>query len=80
MKERAEYIRLQEQTAEIIDALKDELKAYIESQGGKVTGSVTGKTSFLINNDINSTSGKNQKARQLSVPVISEDEFITRFG
>jgi len=59
---------------------RDELKAYIESQGGKVTGSVTGKTSFLINNDINSTSGKNQKARQLNVPVISEDEFITRFG
>ncbi len=59
---------------------RDELKAYIESQGGKVTGSVTGKTSFLINNDINSTSGKNQKARQLGIPVISEDEFIERFA
>ena len=59
---------------------RDELKAYIESQGGKVTGSVTGKTTYLINNDINSTSGKNQKARQLGVPVISEEEFIERFG
>lgn len=59
---------------------RDELKSYIESQGGKVTGSVTGKTSFLINNDINSTSGKNQKARQLGIPVISEDEFIERFA
>ncbi len=59
---------------------RNELKAYIESQGGKVTGSVSKSTSFLINNDITSTSGKNQKARQLNIPVISEDEFIERFG
>ncbi|MCR5448912.1 MAG: NAD-dependent DNA ligase LigA [Solobacterium sp.] len=58
---------------------RNELKAYIESQGGKVTGSVSKSTSFLINNDIASTSGKNQKAIQLGIPIISEDEFIRRF-
>ena len=58
---------------------RNEVKAYIESQGGTVTGSVSKKTSFLINNDINSTSNKNQKARELSIPIISEDEFIERF-
>ena len=59
---------------------RSELKAYIESQGGKVTGSVSKSTSFLINNDVTSTSGKNMKARQLGIPVISEDEFIERYG
>lgn len=59
---------------------RNALKAYIESQGGKVTGSVSKSTDFLINNDVNSTSGKNQKAQQLSIPIISEDEFIERFG
>lgn len=59
---------------------RNELKAYIESQGGKVTGSVSKSTSFLINNDVNSTSGKNQKAHQYGTPIISEDEFIERFG
>lgn len=58
---------------------RNELKAYIESQGGKVTGSVSKSTSFLINNDAASTSGKNQKAQQLHIPIISEDEFIARF-
>ena len=58
---------------------RNELKAYIESQGGKVTGSVSKSTSFLINNDVASTSGKNQKAAQLGIPVISEDEFISKF-
>ncbi|MCR4672363.1 MAG: NAD-dependent DNA ligase LigA [Lachnospiraceae bacterium] len=58
---------------------RNELKAYIESQGGKVTGSVSKSTNYLINNDITSTSGKNQKARTLGIPVISEDEFIERF-
>lgn len=57
-----------------------ELKAYIESQGGKVTGSVSKTTSYLINNDVASTSGKNQKAHQLGTPIISEDEFIEKFG
>lgn len=59
---------------------RNELKAYIETQGGKVTGSVSKSTSFLINNDVTSTSSKNQKARQLNIPIISEDEFIKRFG
>ena len=58
---------------------RNELKAYIESQGGKVTGSVSGSTNFLINNDVNSTSGKNQKAKQLNIPIISEQDFIDRF-
>lgn len=59
---------------------RNELKAYIESQGGKVTGSVSKSTSFLINNDITSTSGKNQKAQQLGIPIISEDEFLEKFA
>lgn len=58
---------------------RNELKAYIESQGGKVTGSVSKSTSFLINNDVESSSGKNKKAKELSVPIISEEEFIARF-
>ena len=56
------------------------LKAYVESEGGKVTGSVSKSTDFLINNDVSSTSGKNRKAQELGVPVISEDDFIARFG
>lgn len=59
---------------------RNELKAYIESQGGKVTGSVSKATNFLINNDVTSTSGKNKKAQELGIPVISEDEFVARFG
>ena len=58
---------------------RNELKAYIESEGGKVTGSVSKSTSFLINNDVNSTSSKNKKANQLGIPIISEDDFINRF-
>ena len=59
---------------------RNELKAYIESQGGKVASAVSGSTSYLINNDLTSTSGKNQKAQQLNIPIISEDEFISRFS
>ncbi len=59
---------------------RNELKAYIESQGGKVTGSVSRSTSYLINNDIASTSGKNKKAHDLQIPIISEDEFVSRFA
>lgn len=55
---------------------RDALKNEIESLGGKVSGSVSAKTSFLINNDINSSSGKNKKARELGIPVISEEGFI----
>ena len=59
---------------------RSELKAYIESQGGKVASAVNGSTSYLINNDVNSTSGKNQKARQLGIPVISEDQFVEQYA
>ena len=54
---------------------RSDLKELIESLGGKVTGSVTSKTSYLINNDINSTSEKNKKARALGVSIISEEDF-----
>lgn len=57
-----------------------QMKEYIESQGGKVTGSVSKKTSFLINNDVTSTSGKNKKAQELGIPILSEEEFLARFG
>lgn len=55
---------------------RDAVKAVIESRGGKVTGSVTSKTNYLINNDITSNSSKNQKAKELGIPIISEQEFI----
>lgn len=58
---------------------RNALKAYIESQGGRVAGSVSGSTSFLINNDITSTSGKNKKAKDLGIEIISEDTFIERY-
>lgn len=57
-----------------------ELQAKIEELGGKATGSVTQKTSYLINNDVESTSGKNKKAKELGVPIISEDEFLEMIG
>ena len=55
---------------------RDELKADIVAYGGTVVGSVSSKTSYLINNDINSTSSKNQKAKSLNIPIISEEEFL----
>ena len=58
---------------------RNELKAYIESQGGKLASAVSGSTSFLINNDVTSTSGKNKKAQQLGIPIISEDDFVARY-
>lgn len=57
-----------------------ELQAKIEELGGKATGSVTKKNSYLINNDVESTSGKNKKAKELGVPIISEDEFLEMIG
>ena len=57
-------------------ANRAEVKAEIEKRGGKVTGSVTSKTNYLINNDVNSTSSKNKKARDLGVPIISEKDFL----
>lgn len=59
---------------------RDEFKAYVEASGGKVTGSVTSKTNYLVNNDVNSTSSKNRKAKELGVSIISEDEFVEKFG
>lgn len=56
---------------------RDELKADIVVHGGTVVGSVSSKTSYLINNDINSTSSKNQKAKSLNIPIISEEEFLS---
>ena len=57
-------------------ANRAEVKEEIEKRGGKVTGSVTSKTNYLINNDVNSASSKNRKARELGVPIISEEEFL----
>ena len=57
-------------------ANRDELKDLIEQKGGKVTGSVTSKTNYLINNDVTSSSSKNKKARELGIPILSEDELI----
>lgn len=57
-------------------ANRAEIKEEIEKRGGKVTGSVTSKTAYLINNDVNSASSKNRKARELGIPIISEEEFL----
>lgn len=59
---------------------RDAFKAYVESAGGKVTGSVSAKTDYLVNNDVASTSSKNRKAKELGIPIISEDEFKRLFG
>lgn len=59
---------------------RDAFKAYVESQGGKVTGSVSAKTSYLVNNDAESASSKNRKAKELGVPILTEDEFLSRFA
>lgn len=56
---------------------RDALKADIEAHGGKVVGSVSSKVNYLINNDINSTSSKNQKAKSLNIPIISENQFLS---
>lgn len=60
-------------------ANRDELKALIEERGGKVTGSVTSKTKCLINNDINSSSSKNKKAKELNVPILTEEDFMKEY-
>ena len=57
-------------------ANRDTLVEKIEKLGGKVSGSVSAKTSFLINNDVTSTSGKNKKAKELNIPIISEEDFL----
>ena len=55
---------------------RNELKSFIESKGGKVAGSVSSKTHYLINNDSESTSSKNKKARELGIPILTEDDFL----
>lgn len=62
-----------------IYASRNDLKEAIEKMGGKVTGSVTSKTDCLINNDIASSSSKNKKAKELQVPILTEQQFIEQF-
>lgn len=57
-------------------ANRNEVRELIESKGGKVSGNVSGKTDYLINNDVTSASGKNKKAKELGIPIISEEEFL----
>ena len=59
---------------------RDAFKSYVELQGGKVTGSVSKKTNYLVNNDTESSSSKNKKAKDLNIPIISEDTFVEMFG
>ena len=59
---------------------RDDIHAYIEKYGGKTSGSVSNKTSYLINNDVTSTSGKNEKAHELGIPIISEEDLIKIVG
>ena len=58
---------------------RDELKAIIKSHGGKTSDSISSKTDILINNDVNSTSSKNKKAKDLGIPIISEADFIQQY-
>ena len=59
---------------------RNEFKNYVEKNGGKVAGSVSAKTNYLVNNDTESMSAKNKKAKELGIEIISEEEFINRFG
>lgn len=61
-------------------ANRKELQAEIEARGGKATGSVTAKTTYLINNDVTSNSSKNKKAKELGIPILSEEEFLKLLG
>lgn len=61
-------------------ANRKELQAAIEARGGKATGSVTAKTNYLINNDVTSNSSKNKKAKELGIPIISEQDFLEMMG
>lgn len=54
---------------------RDEFIAFVEKNGGKAAGSVSANTAYLVNNDVNSVSSKNQKAKSLGVPIVSESEF-----
>lgn len=59
---------------------REEISEYIEDLGGNLTSSISQKTNYLINNDLNSTTSKNAKAKELGIPIISEAEFIALFG
>ena len=59
---------------------RDAFKAYVERHGGAVTGSVSGKTAYLVSNDADASSAKARKAKELAIPILTEDEFIARFG
>lgn len=61
-------------------ASRSDLKEAIEAKGGKVTGSVTGKTTCLINNDVASGSSKNKKAKELGIPILAEADFLKQYG
>ena len=63
-------------TADAYRDFKNNVKMCIRDRGGKVTGSVSKKTDYLVNNDTESTSSKNKKAKDLGIPIISEDTFI----
>ena len=58
-------------------ANRNEMKAYLEARGGKVTGTVSAKTSYLVNNDIASQSSKNKKAKDLGIPIITEETVLS---
>ena len=60
-------------------ANRAQAKEFIESLGGKVTGSVTSKTNYLINNDTTSNSSKNKKAKELGIPILSEEDFMKMY-
>ena len=59
---------------------QEQMKQYIEDRGGKVAGSVSSKTGYLVNNDVTSTSSKNKKAQSLGIPIISETQFLEQFS
>ena len=59
---------------------RNELKDKILSLGGKAAGSVSSRTDYLINNDVNSSSAKNKKARELGIPILSEEDFLAMIG
>ncbi|MBR4588087.1 MAG: NAD-dependent DNA ligase LigA [Lachnospiraceae bacterium] len=59
---------------------RNEFKEYVTAKGGKVAGSVSSKTDYLVNNDIESASSKNKTAKSLGIPIISEDEFVEKYG
>ena len=75
--ERRDYEEEQSENEDVSQPLITEFeKEEIEKRGGKVTGSVTSKTNYLINNDTGSGTAKNKKARELGIPIISEEDFL----